>query len=275
MLWVLVPASGSVIANAIVPVPSQMPGQPAPLLLLGAVAADDRAADRRAHDHQQQRAALRGELLADRRDVADAAATAAVLLGDVDAEVAVPADLQPQVGGLLAGAGLLGEPLAAVLPGQLGDLAAQRLALLGLGERCVMLSPRSRRSSLSRPRPAPRPAATCAPGSDGSSVTVPACGAADGVLHLHRLEHQHRLAGRDRASPFATATRTTVPGIGASRLPLATASAGSMNRGTTVSATCPVGESTSTRSPVTATSYVVRDAVALEVTPVGRAATDA
>ena len=26
MLWVLVPASGSVIANAIVPVPSQMPG---------------------------------------------------------------------------------------------------------------------------------------------------------------------------------------------------------------------------------------------------------
>ena len=77
-------------------------GQPALLLLLGAVAADDGAADRRADDHQQQRAALRGELLADRGDVADAAATAAVLLGDVDAEVAVLADLQPQVGGLAA-----------------------------------------------------------------------------------------------------------------------------------------------------------------------------
>ncbi len=74
--------------------------QPALLLLLGAVAADHGAADRRADDHHQQRAALGGQLLADRRDVTDAATTPAVLLGDVDAEVAVLADLQPQVGGL-------------------------------------------------------------------------------------------------------------------------------------------------------------------------------
>ena len=89
-------------------------GEPPLLLLLGAVARDDRAADRRADDHHQQRAALRGELLADRGDVADAAATAAVLLGEVDAEVAGLGDLQPQLGGLLAGAGALDEPVAAV-----------------------------------------------------------------------------------------------------------------------------------------------------------------
>ena len=52
-----------------------------------------------------------------------------------------------------------------------------------------------------------------------------------GVLHLHRLEHEHGLARASTSAPFSTATLTTVPGIGASRLPLATASAGSVNRG--------------------------------------------
>src|SRR3712207_8382806 len=61
-----------------------------------------RAADRRADHHHQQWTALRGQLLAHGRDVADAATPAAVRLGDVDPEVAVLADLQPQVGGLAA-----------------------------------------------------------------------------------------------------------------------------------------------------------------------------
>ena len=39
----------------------------------------------------------------------------------------------------------------------------------------------------------------------------------DGVLHLHGLEHEHDVA-RLTSSPSATATLTTVPGIGASRL---------------------------------------------------------
>ena len=41
------------------------------------------------------------------------------------------------------------------------------------------------------------PAATCAPGFTSISVTVPGAGGPDGVLHLHRLEDEHRLAGLD------------------------------------------------------------------------------
>ena len=170
MLWELVPASGSVIAKAIVP------GAVGDARAASAASAprcrsgDDRAADRRADDHHQQRAALRGELLADRRDVADAAAPAAVLLGDVDAEVAVLADLQPQLGGLPAAAGLLGEVVAAVLRRQLGDLLAQLLALLGLGEALMLVS------FLAPPRPGPRPPRPVA-GLTSISVTMPASGA--------------------------------------------------------------------------------------------------
>ncbi len=41
------------------------------------------------------------------------------------------------------------------------------------------------------------PAATWDPSETGRSVTTPSCGAVIGVLHLHRLEHQHRVAGGD------------------------------------------------------------------------------
>ena len=211
-------------------------GQPLLLLRLGAVAGDDRAADRRADDHQQQRAALRGELLADRGDVADAAAPAAVLLGDVDAEVAVLADLEPEVGGLAAGAGLLGEVLAAVLAGQLGDLRAQLLALLGLGERasrcCSFFGCFHDGQDLS--------GATCAPGWTLISVTVPAVGAVT-VCCIFMASRTRTTSPAATSWPASTATCTTVPGIGASRLPLATASAGSTNRAAPVSARCPPG----------------------------------
>src|SRR6185436_950339 len=135
----------------------------APLLLVGPVARDHRPADRRADDHHQQRAALRGELLADRGDVADAAAPAAVLLGDVDAEVAVLPHLQPQVGGLAAAAGLLGEVLAPVLRRQPRHLPAQLLALLGLAEAVHALSSTTASTS---------PAATCCPLRTSTSVTT-------------------------------------------------------------------------------------------------------
>ena len=226
-------------------------GQPALLLLLGPVAADDRAADRRADDHQQQRAALGGELLAHRRDVADAAAPAAVLLGDVDAEVAVLADLQPQLGGLLAGARLLGEPLAAVLRGQPRHRLAQLLALLGLGEPMVMrllLSTTARTS----------PAATCAPAFTSIWVTD-AGGAARSRCAASSSPRGRGPAARPRpAGPASTATLTTVPGIGASRLPLATASAGSTNRGTRVSRDVAARAVDVDGVAATATSYVVR-----------------
>ena len=231
MLWVLVPASGSVIAKAIVRRAVADAGQPALLLLLGAVAADDRAADRRAHDHEQQRAALRGELLADRGDVADAAAPAAVLLGDVDAEVAVLADLQPQVGGLAAGARLLGEVVAAVLGGELRHLLAQRLALLGLAERVLTASP-SPSVELVETTARTAPAATWSPGFTSISVTVPAYGA---LTRCCIFIASSTSTGWPASTcwPASTATLTTVPGIGASRLPVATASAGSTNLGTT------------------------------------------
>src|SRR4029078_550233 len=128
--------------------------QPAALLLHGREPVDDRPADRGAHHHQQQRAPLGGELLAQRRDVPDPATTAAVLLVDVDAEIAVAADLEPELRRLLTAARLLGEPPAAVPAGQLGDLAAQGQPLLGLG-----VARHSSPSTTARISPA----ATCAP----------------------------------------------------------------------------------------------------------------
>src|SRR5262249_6919446 len=92
--------------------------QPAPLLLLGPEPADDGSADRRTDDPEEKRTPLGGQLLAARRDVADPAATAAVLLRDVDTEIPVAPDLEPELGRLLTAARLLGEPLAAVLRGQ-------------------------------------------------------------------------------------------------------------------------------------------------------------
>ena len=248
MLWEFEPASGSVIANAIVAVPSAMPGShrrfcssvPNRLMTVPQIAGRDH--------HHQQRAALRGELLADGREVADAAAPAAVLLGDVDAEVAVPADLQPQLGGLAAAACLRGEVVAAVAAGQLGHLATQRDPLVGLGERGLLGHADS---------PSVRSAPTvydCQDGAGGDLLPhghgqvgdrpVVRCG--DGVLHLHGLEDQDGLARGDLGAG-RDAQADDGPGIGASSEPLATASAGSRNRGVRRSATCPRADSTSTR----------------------------
>src|SRR3546814_16884691 len=67
--------------------------EPGLLLLLGAAARDDRAADGRRDHHHQQRRPGRGRLLEHRGEVGHPAAATAVLLGDVDAEEAVLAQI--------------------------------------------------------------------------------------------------------------------------------------------------------------------------------------
>ena len=129
------PASGSVIENAIFWLPSARPGSQRrfcsgvpdePMIV---------CADGRRHDDHQQRAAGRGELLAHHREVADSPATAAVLLGHGDADVAELADRGPQLVGLVPFAGAPYEVVAAETGGESGDRLAQLGPLPGLGER--------------------------------------------------------------------------------------------------------------------------------------------
>ncbi len=175
---------------------------------------------------------------------------AAVLLGDVDAEVPVLADLQPQVGGLAARAGLLREPLSTVLRREPGHGRAQLLPLLGLAELIHPLLP-PMGSTTARTSPA----ATCAPGRTSISLTVPAYGALTGCCIFIASSTSTGASAATR-SPLLTATLTTVPGIGASRLPLRCCTAGSVNRGRSTSRACPSGPSTSTAVPSTRTAYV-------------------
>ena len=72
------------------------------------------------------------------------------------------------------------------------------------------------------------------------SVTVPAYGALT-VCCIFIASSTSTGWPAATSAPTSTATLTTVPGIGASSEPLATASAGSVNRGTRVSRTCPRG----------------------------------
>ena len=88
------------------------------------------------------------------------------------------------------------------------------------------------------------PAATWVPGFTSISVTTPACGALT-VCCIFIASSTSTGWPAATSAPTSTATLTTVPGIGASSEPVATASAGSVNRGTRVSRTCPRGESTS------------------------------
>ena len=88
MLWELDPASGSVMAKAILSSPLAKPGSHALLLLLGAEVGDDGGADGGGDHEEEQRAAVRGQLLEDDGQFADPHAAAAVLLGNVDPEEA-------------------------------------------------------------------------------------------------------------------------------------------------------------------------------------------
>ena len=83
--------------------------QPMVLLVVGAVAGQDRADDRRRDDDQEQRLAGRRDLLADRGEPGHAEPAAAPLLGEVDAQVALLGERVPELGGRLAGRVLVRE----------------------------------------------------------------------------------------------------------------------------------------------------------------------
>jgi len=55
-------------------------------------------------------------------------------------------------------------------------------------------------------------------GGDLNAGDDPICRCPHRVLHLHCLQHEHGGAGRDVLAP-ATSTRSTDPGMGASREP--------------------------------------------------------
>ena len=157
-------------------------------LLLGAVPVDHGGGDGRGDHQQQQRAAGGGQLLADDGQLGDAAAPTAVLGGDVDAEVAEPAGLVPQLGGVLAGLCLLDEVAVAVLAAQRPDGVAE-LVLLG-GEVEVH---RGSSSGLTT--------ASTAPGVDLAAgrhrqLGHHAVGRGEhGVFELHRFQGQQQVAG--------------------------------------------------------------------------------
>ena len=108
------PASGSVIANTTLRWPAAMPGSQAFFCALAAVAGEDLAGDRARDQQQEQRGALGGGLLAHQRQLGEAGAAAAELLGDVDPDESLAAERLPQLGGGLVPLGVLGVVRAAV-----------------------------------------------------------------------------------------------------------------------------------------------------------------
>src|SRR5712691_11335023 len=101
---------------------------------------------------------------------------AAVLLRHRDAEVAQPADLVPQLLGLLAGPGLRHEVAVAVAASDCRDRPPQQRLFVGLGEIHQGVSPSVSASGLTTASTAP--VSTCDPAATRSCATVPATGAA-------------------------------------------------------------------------------------------------
>src|SRR5690606_31669831 len=163
--------------------------------------------------------------------VTDPAATTAVLLREVDAEIAVAAHVLPQLGRRLAGTSLGGEPVAAIAAGQAAHLLAQVRALLGLGEREGLGCCGSGHWSSSSTMAMTSPAATWAPGWTVISVTVPSVGAVT-VCCIFMASRTRIVSPALTRSPGAATTETTAPGMGATSEPLASSAAGSVNRGT-------------------------------------------
>ena len=97
--------------------------EPALLLRMGAELCQQLPADRGRHEDQQERAALRGELLGHDGELVEAAATSAVLLGEMNAEEPEVADRLPERVGSAAGARLLCVVLVPELPGDVATAA--------------------------------------------------------------------------------------------------------------------------------------------------------
>lgn len=109
-------------------------GQP-PLALLGRPGASDDGGRNGRGDHdEQQRAAARGQLLADDGQLGDAGSAAAELLRHRHPEEPGLTGLGPQLGGLGTRAGLGKEVVVAVTPGQRRHRFAQHQLLVALRE---------------------------------------------------------------------------------------------------------------------------------------------
>ena len=236
----LEPASGSVMPKAMMRRAVGEAGQPALLLLVGAEPGDDRAADRRGDDHHQQAAAGGAELLQDERRVRTMPPPPPPYSsGRLTPEEAELAGLAPQ----LVGAARRPWPAARCSRGRTAG-RARRPPCAG---RCCSSVSVKFTASISSPATDDGEHGAdldLLAGSDVSSVTTPSAGASITVLHLHRLQPEQRLAGVAPGRRAATASRTTVPGIGASSEPAAACSAGSRKRGTGRRATGPRAEST-------------------------------
>src|SRR3954453_21416061 len=143
MLWLLEPASGSVMAKAIFCVPSPIglshrsfwSGVPCLARMLPTIAGET-TIRRRAH--------VGGDLLAHYRQRPHAEAAAAVLLGHVHTEVAAARKRLPELGGRLLVADLLARVLGAEVGADLRDGLADLALLVGGDEREVRSHPLSR-----------------------------------------------------------------------------------------------------------------------------------
>jgi hypothetical protein len=125
-LWLFEPASGSVIAKAIL----------APVARPGSHALRCSSVPNRAISSPQMAAETRmsSSGLADDRELGDAASAAPVVLGQVDAEEAQVGDGLPQLLGLLAAPGPFDEVRMAEPAGHVGDGLPQQGVLGTLGE---------------------------------------------------------------------------------------------------------------------------------------------
>ncbi len=119
--------------------------EPARALLAGTEARDQLGADPGRHQHEEQRTSLRGELLAHHHELAQAATTAAVLLGQVHREESGLGDGLPQLLGLPAGDRALVEVLVSERRRDPAHGRPKHHVLVGLGElHRVRVTPRRR-----------------------------------------------------------------------------------------------------------------------------------
>jgi hypothetical protein len=102
-------------------------GEPFLALLVGAVVGDDRAADGGRDDHEEQRAAVGGQLLDDEGQLVHPHAAPAVLLGQVDAHEAGLGHRFPELVGPATGLRLLPVVVMPEPGGELADGLAQHL----------------------------------------------------------------------------------------------------------------------------------------------------
>lgn len=203
-------------------------GEPLLFLGVGAEAGDDGAADRRGDDHHEEGRSCRSQLFQDYGEFGHAAASAAVLLGEVDPQVAELGGFGPQFAGVGAVAYDGGHVVAPVPLSECGDGGAQVLLLFGfeggahgVGSSCASCTTASR-----------APTSTWRPGAAWSAVRVPVAGARM-RCSIFIASSQMRGCPARTAAPGArpSASRTTVPGMGASRDPGSVRSVGSAKRG--------------------------------------------